>query len=74
MNNKEINWNFIPTPTIFEDIMSLRTHNILNTLLNLQRMYGKANKLTHDGYFYLPFDELQKHTQTQNLTRYFCTI
>lgn len=63
--NKQINWNFIPTPTIFEDIMSLRTHNILNTLLNLQRMYQKSNKLTIDGYFYLPFEELQKRTQTK---------
>lgn len=65
MNNKEINYKFIPTPTIFEDILSLRTHNILNTLLNLQRMYGKANKLTIDGYFYLPFEELQRRTQTK---------
>lgn len=63
---QEIDYNFIPTPTIFEDIMSLRTHNILNTLLNLQRMYSKANKLTIDGYFYLPLEELQKRTQTKS--------
>lgn len=63
---QEIDYNFIPTPTIFENIMSLRTHNILNTLLNLQRMYQKANKLTIDGYFYLPLEELQKRTQTKS--------
>lgn len=63
MNNKQINWNFIPSPTIFNYILSLRTNKILNALLNLQRMYGKSNKLTAEGYFYLPFDELQKQTQ-----------
>ncbi|MCQ2243826.1 MAG: hypothetical protein MJZ32_06165 [Bacteroidaceae bacterium] len=63
---QEIDYNFIPTPTIFENILSFRTRNILNTLLNLQRMYGKANKLTIDGYFYLPSEELQRRIQTKS--------
>ena len=63
---QEIDYQFTPIPRIFGDILSLRTNNILTTLLNLQIMYSKANKLTIDGYFYLPFEELQKRTQTKS--------
>lgn len=62
---KEIDYQFTPIPRNFNDILSPSTNNILSTLLNLQIMYSKQNKLTTDGYFYLPFTELQKRIQTK---------
>lgn len=63
---QEIDYQFTPIPRNFNDILSPKTNNILTTLLNLQIMYSKQNKLTIDGYFYLPFEELQKRTQTKS--------